>query len=100
MANYSQFQDDQAHCFQASQAAISSVIQEAENLEVGVYNEDIDSSPIEHESITKQSILDAENGPIKFEGFASASGKKVDVSKDTLVEVKNVFNDDYVSKTK
>ena len=94
MANYSQFQDDQDQYLQPSQAAISSVIQEAENLEVGVFYEDNDSSPIEQETITKQSSLEAEKGPLKFEGFASASGKKVEISKETLAKVKNIFNNE------
>ena len=94
MANYSQFQDDQDQYLQPSQAAISSVIQEAENLEVGVFYEDYDSSPIEQETITKQSSLEAEKGPLKFEGFASASGKKVEISKETLAKVKNIFNNE------
>ena len=97
MANYSQFQDDQAQCLQPSQAAISSVIQEAENLEVGVFYEDYDSSPIEHETITKQSSLEAQNGPLRFEAFASASGKRVEISKETLDRVKNIFNDEDVN---
>ena len=97
MANYSQFQDDQDQYLQPSQAAISSVIQEAENLEVGVFYEDYDSSPIEQETITKQSSLEAEKGPLKFEGFASASGKKVEISKETLDRVKNIFNDEDVN---
>ena len=47
-----------------------------------------------YKSESRQTFNANKNGPMKFEGFSSATGKKVDISKEALAKVQNIFTEE------